>query len=84
MPEQVLQPECYERHAEIKTHINEGKFWRGTIVTFGIAFGGIMIGQYNMSIQNNNKVIELNAKLTQMVEINTGRLARLEQLYFVK
>jgi hypothetical protein len=80
--EMMLQPECYARHANIDNHISEGKFWRGAIITIGIAFGGIMIGQYNMSIENNNKMIALNSKLTTMVEVNTLRLNRLENFYF--
>jgi hypothetical protein len=80
--ETTLQPECYVRHEKIENHIREGKFWRGVIVTASLAFMGILIGQYNMSIQNNNKVIEMNAKLTNMVEVNTLRLTRLEALYF--
>ena len=82
MDETTLPPACYIRHEKIENHISEGKFWRGTIITFIIAFGTILIGQYNMSIQNNEKVIALNAKLITMVEINTARLARLENLYF--
>ena len=77
-----LQLECYKRHEQIESHISEGKFWRGVIVTFFVAFGSILIGQYNMSIQNNNKVIALNSKLTTMVEINTERLNRIEAVYF--
>jgi hypothetical protein len=82
--EVTLQPQCYRRHEQIENHINEGNFWRGTIIAIGIAFGGIMIGQYNMSIENNNKMTALNAKLTTMVEVNTIRLNRLEDAYFNK
>ena len=78
----IMQPECYTRHAEIGNHISEGKFWRATIITIGIAFGGIMIGQFNMAVENNNKMIALNSKLTTMVEVNTLRLNRLENFYF--
>ena len=37
MTEEVLQPECYKRHAEIENHIKEGKGWRATIITVGLA-----------------------------------------------
>jgi hypothetical protein len=80
--EVILQPECYKRHAEIEGHIKEGKFWRGTIVTAAISFMVVLIAQYNMSIQNNEKIISANAKLTNMVEINTVRLNRIEAIYF--
>ena len=83
MEKDVLQPDCYTRHAEIGNHISEGKFWRATIITIGIFFGGIMISQYNMSAENNNKLIALNSKLTTMVEINTRRLDRIENILFV-
>ena len=80
----VLQPECYKRHERFDSHIESSKFWRGVIVAAILSGIGILIAQYNMSIQNNNRMIEANAKLTQMVEINTARLVRLENAYFVK
>ena len=75
----TLQPECYTRHAEIENHIKEGRFWRGVIITVAIAGTGILIGQYNMSIENNNKATALLSKLTTMVEVNTNRVSRLEE-----
>ena len=81
----VLQPECYTRHAEIENHIKEGKFWRGVIITVAVAGSGILIGQYNMSIENNSKVTALTSKLTTMVEVNTKRLDFLEnKVFYVK
>ena len=77
--EEVLQPECYKRHAEIDGHISEGKFWRGVIVTAILTGIGILIAQYNMSIENSNKMTYANAQLTKMVEINTQRLNVLER-----
>jgi len=84
MEEATLQPECYKRHAEIELHINEGRFWRGVIITAVLTFGGILIGQYNMAIQNDKNMIAANAKLTKMVEINTARLDRIENLAYFK
>ena len=78
----VLQPECYKRHEQIDNHISEGKWWRGVIVTFAITFGGILIGQYRMSIENDKKVTALNAKLATMVEVNTKRLDVLENFVY--
>ena len=78
MEEDNMLPSCYTRHAEIEGHIKEGTFWRGVLVSVIIAGISILIAQYNMSIENNNKVIALYSKLTTMVEINTARLAKLE------
>lgn len=78
----VLQPECYKRHAEVDNHIKEGKFWRGVIITVAIAGTGILIGQYNMSIENNSKITALMSKLSTMIEVNTRRLDRLEGKIF--
>ena len=75
----ILQPECYTRHAEIENHIKEGKFWRGVIITVAVAGSGILIGQYNMSIENNSKITALTSKLTTMVEVNSARLNKLEE-----
>jgi hypothetical protein len=80
--ELALQPDCYKRHTEIDGHIKEGKFWRGVIVTVIIAGASIFIGQYSMAVENNNKMIALNSKLTTMVEVNTKRLDRLEDIAF--
>ena len=80
--ENTLQPECYKRHAEVDNHIKEGKFWRGVIITVAVAGTTILIGQYNMSIENNSKITALTSKLTTMVEVNTTRLTRLESMYF--
>lgn len=82
--DEVLQPACYKRHTIIENHISEGKFWRGVIVTATIAGIGILIAQYNMTIENNNKMITLNSKLTTMVEINTVRLGKIEDKLWLK
>jgi hypothetical protein len=79
---ETLQPECAVRHEKIESHIKEGRFWRGVIITASLTFMGILIGQYNMSIENNNRMIALNSKLTTMVDINTVRLNRIEAVYF--
>jgi hypothetical protein len=79
---EVLQPECYKRHSEIEGHIKEGKFWRSVIVTVAIAGAGILIGQYNMSIQNNEKIISLTSRLSNIAETNIKRLDRLEDVIF--
>lgn len=80
---EILQPECYKRHAEYDGHIKEGKFWRGVIISVVIAGTGVLIGQYNMSIENNNKILALTSKLSIMVEINTARLGKLEDRVWV-
>jgi hypothetical protein len=82
MSEKELQPACYTRHAEIDGHIKEGKFWRGVIVTVTIAGIGILIGQYNMSIENNNKIVALTSKLSVIADANIKRLDRLEDKIF--
>ena len=79
---QPLHPDCYVRHAAMDNHINEGKFWRGTIIAFVLAFSGILVGQYNMSIQNNEKIISLTSKLSQIAESNIKRLDRMEDKIF--
>lgn len=84
MEELSLQPECYTRHEKFANHIREGNFWRGVIITAVLTGLGILIAQYNMSIENNNKMIALNSKLTTMVEINTGRLNKLEDIFFIR
>jgi hypothetical protein len=81
--ETILQPECYKRHAEIDNHIKEGRFWRKTIIGIALTGSAILIGQYNMSIENDKKMIAANAKLTQMVEINTRRLDKIEDWAFL-
>jgi len=78
----VLQPECYKRHAEIDGHIQEGKFWRGVIITVTIAGMGILIGQWNVANENNAKMVALMSKVTTMVDVNTARLARLENTVY--
>jgi hypothetical protein len=80
--EKVLQPECYKRHAEIEGHIKEGRFWRGVIVTVAVAGTGILIGQYNMSIQNNDRIIALTSELKTIATANVKRLDRIEDMVF--
>jgi hypothetical protein len=80
--ELVLQPECYKRHSEIENHIKEGKFWRGVIVTAVLAGITILITQYNMAIDNNNKMIALTSKLATIAENNIKRLDRMEDMIF--
>jgi len=80
--ELVLQPSCYKRHEQIENHIKEGRFWRGVIITLAIAGTGILIGQYNMSIQNNDKIIALTSKLATIADSNVKRLDRMEDMIF--
>jgi hypothetical protein len=76
--EAALQPECYKRHERMESHIAEGTFWRGVIITAILAGVGILIAQFNIANANQNIMIAANAKLTTMVEVNTARLLRLE------
>jgi hypothetical protein len=76
--EPVLEPACYKRHSEIENHIKEGRFWRGVIITAALTGITILIAQYSMAIENNNKMIALTSKLTTMVDLNTLRLSKIE------
>ena len=78
-----LQPGCYQRHAILDAHISGSTFWRGVLVTFIGLFATIAIAQFNLANATAMKMAEANAKLTNMVEINTKRLDRMENCFFV-
>ena len=80
--ESAFGPSCYKRHAAMDNHIGEGKFWRGVVIAFVMTYGAVLIGQYNMSIQNNEKMIALTSQLKTIAEGNIKRLDRLEERMF--
>ena len=67
----TLTPECYKRHANIEAHIKEGEGWRAVIITLAIAIV-IQIAGF----------LVMWGSLTKMVEINTKRIDRIEDLHF--
>ena len=72
MEEITLQPECFKRHAVIENHIEEGKGWRSLIITLVLAMV-IQIGAF----------LQMWGSINKMVEINTKRLDRIEQVMFI-
>lgn len=69
--ELILNPECYKRHAAIESHIKEGEGWRAAIITLVIAVIIQVAGFLTMW-----------GSVTKMVEINTKRIDRIEDLHF--
>ena len=68
---QLPSTDCYKRHAEIQAHIEEGKGWRTAIISIIIAIF-VQVGAF----------LVMWGSVTKMVEINTKRLDRVEDLVY--
>lgn len=70
--EEVFSAECHQRHAEVRVHLEESKGWRGLLTALVLTM-----------IIHMGTFIYMWGSVTKMVEINTKRLDRLEQINFI-
>lgn len=63
-------PVCCDRHAEIKTHIDNSKFTKGIIASLVL-----------LALVQICGFIYFYGRLTQLVEINTARISSLEIMF---